>query len=156
MCRSLEKKKKKKNRSHTPLIAARVQWRSISLSGYDLATCKSKNLSKYQSIHVFIRTSCFNVGEKLAIRDIVWRLSNGKGRGASRQHGSPPSPVYAPGVGGVYSPEPCPVDPSPPLIVIKKDEQKKLGKSSKFLICKETRKLLKEHGVKYLFPIHDL
>jgi ATP-dependent RNA helicase DDX21 len=34
-----------------------------------------------------------------------------------------------------------------------KDEQKKLGKLSKFRIRKETRKLLKEQGVKYLFPI---
>ena len=53
-------------------------------------------------------------------------------------------------IGGVYSPEPYPVDPSPSL---KKDEQKKLGKLSKFLIRMETRKLLKECGVKYLFPI---
>ena len=60
-------------------------------------------------------------------------------------------------VGGVYSPEPCPVDPSPPLddstCTSKKDEQKKLGKLSKFRIRKETRKVLKERGVKYLFPI---
>ena len=32
--------------------------------------------------------NCSNVGEKLAVRGIVW-LSNGKERGVSRQHGSP-------------------------------------------------------------------
>ena len=72
-----------------------MQWRLISLSGHTFTTCKSKNLSKYQSIHAFIRTCCLNVGEKLAIRDIVW-LNNGKGRGASRHNGTPPAyaPVY--------------------------------------------------------------
>ena len=60
-------------------------------------------------------------------------------------------------VGEVYTPEPCPVDHSPLLddgtCTSKKDEQKKLGKLSKFHIRKETRKVLKERGVKYLFPI---
>ena len=50
---------------------------------------------KYRSIHAFIRTPGSNVGEMLAITGTVW-LSNGKGRGASRQHGSPPAYVYAP------------------------------------------------------------
>ena len=36
--------------------------------------------SKNQSVQVFIRTSYSDVGEKLAIRGIVW-LSNGKGGG---------------------------------------------------------------------------
>ena len=61
-------------------------------------------------------------------------------------------------MGGEYTPEPHPVDPSSPppddsACISKKDEQKKLGKLSKFRIRKETRKLLKERGVKYLFPI---
>ena len=63
-------------------------------------------------------------------------------------------------VGGVYTPEPRPVDPSPPLddsaCSSEKDEKKKLGKLSKFRIRKGTRKTLKERGVKYLFPIQYL
>ena len=68
------------------------------------------------------------------------------------QHESTPSDDS---VGGVSTPEPRPVDPSPLPHddSLYKDEQKKLGKLSKFRIRKETRKILKEHGVKYLFPI---
>ena len=64
------------------------------------------------------------------------------------QHESTPSDDS---MGGVSTPE----DPSPPPLDDSscKDEQKKLGKLSKFRIRKETRKVLKEQGVKYLFPI---
>ena len=55
-------------------------------------------------------------------------------------------------MGGVSTPELCSQDLSPHLND-SKDEQKKLGKLSKFRIRKETRKLLKERGIKYLFPI---
>lgn len=58
-------------------------------------------------------------------------------------------------VGGASSPEPRPEESFPSVEdgASRKDEQKKLGKLSKFRIRKETRKLLKERGVKYLFPI---
>ena len=58
-------------------------------------------------------------------------------------------------MGGVSTPQPCSQDLSPPLedSPSSKDEQKKLGKLSKFRIRKEIKKLLKERGVKYLFPI---
>ena len=54
------------------------------------------------------------------------------------------------------TPEPRPqeVSPSPvPSEDIAIEEEKKLGKLSKFRVRKETRKVLKERGVKYLFPI---
>ena len=68
------------------------------------------------------------------------------------QHESTPSDDS---VGGVSTPEPRPQDFSSSLknSPSSKDEQKKLGKLSKFRIRRETRKLLKERGVKYLFPI---
>ena len=67
------------------------------------------------------------------------------------QHESTPSEDS---VGGVSTPEPRPQEPSPPLGDDgASKEEKKLGKLSKFRIHKETRKLLKERGVKFLFPI---
>ena len=53
------------------------------------------------------------------------------------------------------APEPCPQEPSPPLDEdgSASKEEKKLGKLSKFHIRKVIKKLLKERGVKYLFPI---
>ena len=82
------------SKPHPFNLQLRMQWHSISLSGHTFTACKSKSLSKYCSIHVFIMTSCSSVDEKLAIRGIVW-LSNDNLKGreasrrASRQHGSP-------------------------------------------------------------------
>ena len=68
------------------------------------------------------------------------------------QHESTPSEDS---VGGDSTPEPRPQEPSPPLDDddSASKEDKKLGKLSKYRIRKETKKLLKERGVKYLFPI---
>ena len=68
------------------------------------------------------------------------------------QHESTPSEDS---VGGDSTPEPRPQEPSLPVDNddSASKEEKKLGKLSKFRIRKETKKLLKERGVKYLFPI---
>ena len=68
------------------------------------------------------------------------------------QHESTPSEDS---VGGDSTPEPRPQEPSPPLDDddSASKEEKKLRKLSKYRIRKETKKLLKERGVKYLFPI---
>ena len=63
--------------------AARVQWRSISMSRHNFTACNSKNLSRNLPVQLFISISCSIVSEKLANSGIVW-LSNGKGGGASR------------------------------------------------------------------------
>ena len=47
-------------------------------------------------------------------------------------------------------------DFSPPPLASERSEEEKLGKLSKFRIRKATRKVLKERGVKYLFPIQYL
>ena len=57
---------------------------------------------------------------------------------------------------GVSTPEPLPQDLSPPPLDPAENEEKKFGKLSKFRISKQTRKLLKERGVKHLFPIQYL
>ncbi len=62
------------------------------MSRHNFTACNSKKLSRNLPVQLFISISCSNVSEKLANRGIVW-LSNGKGGGTSRQHGSPPAYV---------------------------------------------------------------
>ena len=70
------------------------------------------------------------------------------------EHESTPSGMSENSVGGVSSPgDPHLQEFSPPPLLPDHSEERKLGKLSKFHIRKSTRKLLKERGVKYLFPI---
>ena len=66
------------------------------------------------------------------------------------EHESTPSGMSEDSVGGASTPL---NELFPPPLLSDHSEEKKLGKLSKFRIRKSTRKLLRERGVKYLFPI---
>lgn len=81
------------------------------------------------------------------------RLSN---RFHEYEHETTPSGLSEDSIGD-STPEPHPHNTSSPSPVASNEssckEEKKLGKFSNFRIRKSTRKVLKERGVKYLFPI---